>query len=64
MSAAAGSSSAARLREQADVHKHDDDLERCDRQILDLLQVWDLADSSQRARLVAGIFTEMVASRT
>ncbi len=51
-----------RLREQADVHKHDDDLEWCDRQILDLIQVWDLADSSQRARMVAGIFTEIEAN--
>ena len=51
-----------RLREQADVHKQDDDLEWCDRQILDLIQVWDLADSSQRARMVAGIFTEIEAN--
>jgi hypothetical protein len=44
------------------VHKHDDDLEWCDRQILDLIQVWDLADSSQRARMVAGIFTGIEAN--
>ncbi len=42
-----------------------DDLAWCETQILDLLQVWDQADTAQRSRLVAAIFEALeVEART
>ncbi len=49
----------AQLREQAAGYKDDGSLEWCQTQILDLVRVWDMADASQRARLLCGVFADI-----
>ena len=53
-----------RLREQAAVHKDDTDLAWCRSQILEMLQIWDLAEGSQPAQLLAAIFERIEADTT
>ncbi len=50
-----------RLREQAATHRGADDFRWRESQIVDLIQVWEHADASQRARLIASIFERIEA---
>jgi hypothetical protein len=53
-----------RLRQEATQRPKKEDLAWCETQILDLLQVWDQADSKQRGRLVAALFEALEVETT
>jgi hypothetical protein len=54
-----------RLRQEATQRpKKEEDLAWCETQILDLLHVWDQADSKQRGRLVAALFEALEVETT